>query len=235
MANLKLPTLYFSHLLICRTTRLRCLLPRLPVEHSFDIAKLRQPNPEWLKFDAAKKGPTGQVPVLEDGDVKIGQSHAIMHYLVRIPTEGYDGRKNYYPSKRKIKGILDLLQQKQFVFCSIPRADRRAQTNTMQILIILPRGPTLFEQISIYSLKGPTFFEQFFLSKGPRCSEIARQIRIYGINCCRGTSTIHIMFVLCDYIFDPRKKGVYLSPYLSRGPEVRLRTQPRECFRRPLV
>lgn len=54
---------------------------RLPVT---DNPSLNELNPEWKNFDADKKGPTGQVPVLEDGDVKIGQSQAIMHYIVGI-------------------------------------------------------------------------------------------------------------------------------------------------------
>ncbi|KMT64984.1 glutathione S-transferase family protein [Catenovulum maritimum] len=61
---------------------------------NLDLANGEHKTPEFLA-----KNPAGQIPVLEDGDITLADSNAILLYLANK----YDAKRNWYPE--------DLLQQ----------------------------------------------------------------------------------------------------------------------------
>ncbi|MFT5721433.1 MAG: glutathione S-transferase, partial [Motiliproteus sp.] len=88
MSNIKL----YRHPLSGHAHRAEVLLSLLGIDAEIidvDLMKGEQKSPEFLT-----KNPLGQVPVLEDGDITISDSNAIIYYLAST----YDPDRSWLPT-----------------------------------------------------------------------------------------------------------------------------------------
>ncbi|KAJ8725906.1 hypothetical protein PYW08_004089 [Mythimna loreyi] len=75
----------------------------LKLQVQFNDVKLLQGEHKTPEFK--KLNPMGTVPVLQDGDFVLSDSHAIMKYLVSV--YGGDKRESLYPSDVRTRALLD--------------------------------------------------------------------------------------------------------------------------------
>ena len=66
----------------------RFLLAELGLEYERVHVPFDEPRPEWL----TRHHPFGRIPLLEDGDVRVGESNTILRYLA-----AREGRRDLYP------------------------------------------------------------------------------------------------------------------------------------------
>uniref|UniRef100_A0A0K8TVK6 Glutathione-S-transferase n=1 Tax=Epiphyas postvittana TaxID=65032 RepID=A0A0K8TVK6_EPIPO len=91
-----------------RACMMLCDLLNVPVEMiEVDLFKGEHMNPDFVK-----KNPLHTVPVLEDGDLILQDSHAILMYLAGV----YDKQNSLYPKDLKQRALVD---QKLFFNISI--------------------------------------------------------------------------------------------------------------------
>jgi glutathione S-transferase len=69
--------------------KVRFLLAELGLEYERREVPLERPRPEWY----LEVNPLGGVPALDDGDVRLAESNAILRYLARR-----EGRADLYPA-----------------------------------------------------------------------------------------------------------------------------------------
>ncbi|XP_041976361.1 glutathione S-transferase 1-like [Aricia agestis] len=83
----------------CRAVMMLCEALNIPVEY-VDTKLL---NKDHMKEEYLKKNPMHTVPILEDGDLVIHDSHVILTYL----TEKYGKNGSWYPKDLKQRALVD--------------------------------------------------------------------------------------------------------------------------------
>jgi glutathione S-transferase len=78
--------------------KVRFLLAELGLEYERVHVPFAQPRPEWF----TRHHPFGRIPLLEDGDVRVGESNTILRYLAQS-----SGRADLYPDAPASRAAVD--------------------------------------------------------------------------------------------------------------------------------
>jgi glutathione S-transferase len=78
--------------------KVRFLLAELGLDYERRFVSLHRPRPDWY----LERYPFGTIPFLEDGDVALGESNAILRYLANR-----EGRADLYPDDPAGRGRVD--------------------------------------------------------------------------------------------------------------------------------
>jgi glutathione S-transferase len=78
--------------------KVRFLLAELGLEYERRNVSLKRPRPDWY----LARYPFGTIPFLEDGDLELGESNAILRYLANR-----EGRTDLYPAEPDARAAVD--------------------------------------------------------------------------------------------------------------------------------
>jgi glutathione S-transferase len=78
--------------------KVRFLLAELGLEYERRKVSLKRPRPDWY----LARYPFGTIPFLEDGDLELGESNAILRYLANR-----EGRTDLYPAEPDARAAVD--------------------------------------------------------------------------------------------------------------------------------
>ena len=78
--------------------KVRFLLAELGLEYERRNVSLKRPRPDWY----VARYPFGTIPFLEDGDLELGESNAILRYLANR-----EGRTDLYPAEPGARAAVD--------------------------------------------------------------------------------------------------------------------------------
>src|SRR5579871_3153418 len=78
--------------------KVRFLLAELGLDYERRHVPLARPRPDWY----LERYPFGTIPLLEDGDLRVGESNAILRYLANR-----EGRTDLYPTEPAARAGVD--------------------------------------------------------------------------------------------------------------------------------
>ena len=88
----------YDHPVSSNALKVRFLLAELGLEYEKVHVPFAEPRPEWY----TRHHPFGRIPLLEDGDVRVGESNTILRYLAHR-----EGRFDLYPDELAARARVD--------------------------------------------------------------------------------------------------------------------------------
>jgi glutathione S-transferase len=88
----------YDHPASSNAMKVRFLLAELGLEYERRNVSLKRPRPDWY----LARYPFGTIPFFEDGDLRLGESNAILRYLANR-----EGRTDLYPAEPAARAAVD--------------------------------------------------------------------------------------------------------------------------------